>query len=134
MRRVAGAAALWHACPVPRILACGGRRWGGVAESTAMAEGLARAGVPRDVVETELLSFSTNENARFAAERLLPDARRIALVTCDWHLPRATRLFTRAGFDVVPVPVAGPERGWTGDLVLRVREALSTALEVLVAS
>lgn len=54
---------------------------------------------------TESASFNTRENAR-ASYNLLktPGIRRIYLVTHAWHMPRAQREFTQAGFTVVPAP------------------------------
>ncbi len=53
----------------------------------------------------ETRSANTRENARFAAELLLPlDIERILLVTHAWHEPRAVREFKRAGFEVLPAP------------------------------
>ncbi len=52
-------------------------------------------------------SDNTAQNAQQAALQLEKDGiRRILLVTDALHMPRATRSFTAAGFDVVPAPTA----------------------------
>lgn len=50
-------------------------------------------------------SNNTLENARASSALLQPlGIKRIYLVTHAWHMPRAQRVFTQAGFDVVPAP------------------------------
>ncbi len=62
-------------------------------------------------------SRDTAENAQRTAALLQRDrVRRIALVSDAWHLPRATREFRQAGFEVLPAP--------TGHLAARERDAL----------
>lgn len=83
------------------VIASGGRRWGGVVESDAMARGLVRLGVPERVITRERCSLSTRDNARFVAEDLARRGiARATVVTCEWHLPRAVALFERQGLDV----------------------------------
>lgn len=54
-------------------------------------------------------SRDTAESAREMAQLLqTAGIRRVALVSDTWHLPRAQRLFERAGFDVVPAPTMLP--------------------------
>jgi uncharacterized SAM-binding protein YcdF (DUF218 family) len=108
-RRVQAAARVWRElgreAPDVKVIASGGRVWGGVVEADALAQELVRAGVPASRVERERLSWSTKENARFVADRLAP--AHIAVVTCDWHLGRAVALFHAQGFEVEPVPAVG---------------------------
>ena len=110
-------------------LACGGRRWGGVAEADAIARILVETGVPPDAVARELCSLDTRDNARFAAALLARRGlSRVALVTCTWHLPRATQLFEAAGLEVVegigvdpPSPTPRQRAYWAArELVARV--------------
>jgi uncharacterized SAM-binding protein YcdF (DUF218 family) len=74
-------------------------------EADVMALELARRGVPAGVIVRERVSLSTRDNARFSAEVL---SRRgivaAAVVTSDWHLPRAVALFRRAGVLAFGVP------------------------------
>lgn len=60
------------------------------------------AQVPDDAILLERSSLSTRDNARLTAAML--DAREILLVTCDFHLARATAWFRDAGFTVWPIP------------------------------
>ena len=75
-----------------------------------------KEGVDAVLIERERASRNTRENARFTA-RLLESrgVRRVTLVTCEWHLPRAAALFREHGLDVEAVPVA------PGPSTLRVR-------------
>jgi uncharacterized SAM-binding protein YcdF (DUF218 family) len=84
------------------LLTCGGRDWGGRVEADELARMLEDGGVPKSAILRERSSLDTNQNATYAA-RLLAErnVREVILVTCSWHLPRATRLFERAGLHVV---------------------------------
>jgi len=85
---------------------------GGAPDGGRRSEGEAM----RDVLERdfgvrvrwiESASDNTFENARRSAEILLPvGARRVALVTHAWHMPRAAAAFSAAGFSVLPAPTA----------------------------
>jgi uncharacterized SAM-binding protein YcdF (DUF218 family) len=90
-------------------IACGGRAWAGRVEADGLAERMSALGVPSGTIIRERCSLDTRDNARFAASLLL---RRgiceIVLVTCAWHLPRASRLFRAAGLVVVGLPVEPP--------------------------
>jgi uncharacterized SAM-binding protein YcdF (DUF218 family) len=93
-----------------RIVVSGGRRWHGVAEAEAFAAQLVRLGVPEQAIDRELWSLSTCENARYTARLLNARGRhRVALVTCDWHMPRAVASFELAGLQPFPLPVAAPQ-------------------------
>lgn len=79
----------------------------------------AEAEVIGDVLENEFRvavrwrenrSLDTADNAAMSAEILrAAGIRRIVLVTQAFHMPRARRLFTAAGLEVVPAPT---EVGW----------------------
>lgn len=58
-------------------------------------------GIPSSVVKFYANARNTEEEARRIYES---GAKRIALVTSAWHMPRARSLFERVGFEVVPVP------------------------------
>ena len=89
------------------ILVSGGSPEGsGVSEARAMKSVLENEfKIP--VLWTEDASANTLENAR-ASFRLLKTQgiTRIYLVTHAWHMPRSQRVFTEAGFIVVPAPTA----------------------------
>lgn len=97
------------------VLVTGGSPSGpGRTEGDLMKASLARDfGVAVRWVEDR--SENTRQNALFSAQILLPQgARRIALVTHAFHMPRAVSAFEAAGFEVVPAPtayLAGPEGG-----------------------
>lgn len=57
----------------------------------------------------EIKSRSTDENAQFSAEILLPQKRNtILLVTHSYHMKRAVRSFEKVGFTVIPAPTVMP--------------------------
>jgi uncharacterized SAM-binding protein YcdF (DUF218 family) len=83
------------------VLVSGGRPYGTRPEADAMAEALAEMGVQARWKEVE--SITTAENAA-RASALLGARKRVALVTSAWHMPRAKRAFTAAGFEVLAAP------------------------------
>jgi uncharacterized SAM-binding protein YcdF (DUF218 family) len=113
-----------------RIVVSGGRRWFGVSEAEAFGDALRRRGVPESSVLMELCSFSTAENASFTAELFQRHGLgRAALVTCDWHMPRALACFERVGFDCRPFPASSPELGALPRAKRRLRERASFAVD-----
>ena len=59
-------------------------------------------GVPPTAILRERSSLDTRGNALEAARLLTPRGiHEVVVVTCTWHLPRATMLFERAGLRVV---------------------------------
>jgi uncharacterized SAM-binding protein YcdF (DUF218 family) len=112
-RRTREAARVFHerAAGDPGLLvfATGGRAWAGVAEADGMAAELERLGVPSAQIVRETLSLSTRDNARNTAAQLRRRGiGRAVVVTCAWHLPRATALFRRHGLAVEGVPAEDP--------------------------
>jgi uncharacterized SAM-binding protein YcdF (DUF218 family) len=108
-RRVARAAAAYHDGSSMRVVVSGGRAWAGLVEADALAAELERAGVPRSALLLERASQSTLENARLTAPLLAElGARRVGLVSCDWHLARALWCFQRAGVVAEPMPAPSP--------------------------
>jgi hypothetical protein len=136
-RRAGSASALWKTCEPALVVACGGIAWGGRVEADEIARLLEEAGVPESRIVRERRSRDTPENAQEAARLLERHAiEDVILVTCTWHLRRATRLFERAGLRVVDaVGVPPPDPGlivrtwwpirermaWVKDLVLHHR-------------
>src|SRR5262249_46297521 len=59
-------------------------------------------GVPANLITVEAASSSTRENALFSRDalRAMPGTR--VLLTSDFHIFRATRVFRRAGIEVRP--------------------------------
>lgn len=115
------------------ILACGGKAWAGVREADALCAYLLEHDVPSGAVECELWSHSTRQNARYAAQVLLPRGmRKVGLVTCDWHMPRATRCFEGAGFEVELLPAFTPPTTLRAALKREFGERISFAFDCLV--
>jgi cyclophilin family peptidyl-prolyl cis-trans isomerase/uncharacterized SAM-binding protein YcdF (DUF218 family) len=87
------------------VVASGGRRWGDLVEADVMVRELARRGVPESATLSERRSLTTRDNARFATDVLASRGIvRAAVVTSDWHLPRAVVLFRQTGLSVEGVP------------------------------
>jgi uncharacterized SAM-binding protein YcdF (DUF218 family) len=102
-RRVALGVGLYREGVAPLILMSGGGA-DGITEASVMRDLACEAGVPETAVLTETGSRNTFENAAHTA-RLLHDLGkcRIVLVTDRAHLPRASRMFRRAGLEIVAV-------------------------------
>jgi len=101
------------------VLTCGGRSWDGRVEADELARMLVDGGVPVEAIVRERASLDTHENAMNAARILSARGlREVVVVTCSWHLPRATKLFERAGLRVVEGVGAPPpeptllQRAW----------------------
>lgn len=91
------------------VVVSGGRHWEGILEADAMARELARRGVPPNAIARERCSLSTRDNARLTAMALARRGiARAAVVTCEWHLPRALALFRLAGIEAYGVPAVDP--------------------------
>jgi uncharacterized SAM-binding protein YcdF (DUF218 family) len=112
-----------------RVLVCGGKAWYGHREGEVMLRELTMLGVPAAAVVCELQSRTTWGNALHGARHLRElGARRIALVTCDFHQRRALAAFRRFGLDAVGLPCLTPG-GLRQRFGLDLREALFTALQ-----
>ena len=115
---------------VDHILACGGKSWDTVREADALCSYLVARGVPYRALEKELSSHSTRQNARYAARLLLPRGiRRIALVTCDFHMERALHCFRGAGFEPLPMPSTSPALDLKDQIERKVRERVSGLID-----
>ncbi len=101
-RRVALAAQLYRQGVSAEVVMSGGRSWDGVVEADAMLATWLAQGLPREAVRLERRSLTTRGNASCSAElaRVL-GWRELGVVTCDFHLPRATRHFRATGLEVV---------------------------------
>jgi uncharacterized SAM-binding protein YcdF (DUF218 family) len=92
-----------HDPELPLVVA-GGSRYR-VAESQVLGTLLDSLGLHADPLMFETLSLTTEENA-VEVRRLLPEGTvRIALATSAVHMPRASRSFTAAGFEVCRMPL-----------------------------
>ncbi|MDF2695809.1 MAG: putative rane protein, partial [Labilithrix sp.] len=132
-RRVRTARDTFVARGATLLVTCGGRDWNGRVEADELARMLEDGGVPKSAILRERSSLDTNQNAIYAAKLLAErNLREVILVTCSWHLPRATRLFERAGLCVVqgvgappPNPTLLARAWWTA------RETVSSLKDAL---
>ncbi len=106
--RLLYAAQLYRQGAAPRVLLSGGRtEWVGsasVPEAETMADILTTSmGVPREALWLETASSNTYENA-VETRAILEGrgAKTVILVTSAVHMPRAYRVFVKAGQDVIP--------------------------------
>jgi uncharacterized SAM-binding protein YcdF (DUF218 family) len=106
----------------PPIVVSGGRRWDGDREAEVMADWLEARGVPRSRIILEAESMTTGQNARKVARLLAHRGwHRVGLVTSDFHMARALRLFRREGIVARPCP-ARTELGYFTKVRLTLRE------------
>lgn len=107
-----GESSYWRSIYAVRFYRAGGVRGiyltGGpperpVAESMRLF--LIASGVPAPLIHTETASSSTRENALFLAPLLARDPGRYVLLTSDYHMFRARRVFERAGITTHPHPI-----------------------------
>jgi uncharacterized SAM-binding protein YcdF (DUF218 family) len=125
-RRVARAARAFADGIATRIVASGGKAWDGVREADAMSRALEAHAVPASAITRELSSTTTRSNARQTRDLLaVIGARRVAVVTCDWHLSRALARFSDAGFEALGLPAPSPLRPWHQRMYVFWRERVS---------
>lgn len=102
-QRVEVAVELWRQQRAPLIFVSGR------GDAPPMVEMLRQRGVPAEAIAGEPCSRTTEENALLTAERLLPQAQRIILVTDAPHLVRSHLTFASLGFEVADYPTALPQ-------------------------
>ena len=82
-----------------------------------MSDMLQEWDVPKDAILIEGGSENTRQNATMSYEKLAPRGiRKILLVTSAMHMPRASAVFRKAGFEVIPAP-ADFRTGWQRDVL-----------------
>jgi len=107
--RVLFAAELFKRGKAPKIITTGGlvAKWDGRSyyEASDAAELLLQLGVPREAIEEENRSMTTGENALFVKKMIEGrGVKRILLVTSALHMPRAMKMFSILGVEVIPAP------------------------------
>ena len=99
--RLDAALEAWKLHQVP-IVTCGAQGQDEpLPEAEALRNYLMDRGVPEDMIYMDRASFNTNQNLTNAAEILksMPEVRKVAIVTSDYHLPRAMALAGDLGFE-----------------------------------
>ncbi|MGZ3416278.1 MAG: peptidylprolyl isomerase [Polyangiales bacterium] len=111
-RRIEVAARCAEQHPDAAIIACGGRHWSGVVEADAIARGLISRGIDEARIERERLSLTTIENLREGRARagVLGKDACFAIVSCEWHLPRAMAVARGMRLEAIGVPAAAAKQ------------------------
>jgi uncharacterized SAM-binding protein YcdF (DUF218 family) len=92
--------------PFRKIIVTGGRSGAAALPlGDAMRDFITANGVPRGVISVEGRATSTRENALFVEPMLRGTGGTTVLMTSDFHMFRARRVFERAGVHVVPRPI-----------------------------
>jgi uncharacterized SAM-binding protein YcdF (DUF218 family) len=96
----------WREHPFHTIIVTGGLDPGSpLTIAEAMRDFLIGNGVPAGIIRTENRATSTRENALFVKQLLPAAPGKIVLMTSDFHMFRARRVFEKAGLHVVPRPI-----------------------------
>ena len=101
----------------------------GAEVSESMRDYLAFQGVPQEKIHVETRSLSTRENALFAQPLLAGWPGPVVLMTSDYHMFRARRVFARCGVQVLarPIPDAVKRAGnWPERWSVFLDEAVET--------
>jgi uncharacterized SAM-binding protein YcdF (DUF218 family) len=93
-----------------RLVVVTGGSASGTPVSVSMGDWLRCHGVPAEKIFVERTSFSTRENALHTEELLKTLSGRKVLLTSDYHMFRARRVFARLGMQVLPLPVPDVEK------------------------
>lgn len=89
----------WRSGGFRKVVICGRQ------PAPSMRDYLLYAGIPASAIVLEDQSGSTRENALFAARLLQGESGRLVLLTSDYHMFRATRVFRNAGLAIQPRPI-----------------------------
>jgi uncharacterized SAM-binding protein YcdF (DUF218 family) len=87
--------------PFSKVVVSGGGKYH---PADLMRDFLVASGVPSDRVTVEDKSDSTRENAVYTKQLVGSDNKRLVLLTSDYHMFRAFRVFRKAGMNVSPRP------------------------------
>lgn len=131
-RRVVQAVQLFEQGLAPVVVPSGGRRWHGHMEAISMLRMLQRLGVPKSAIVVEPFALSTLENAYFSTRLArLRRWRRLTVVTCPWHMPRAMANFEACGVDVLPRPTPKAPASFRARAYMHARECTCRRLDSL---
>jgi len=116
--RINATVALWQSHRAPRIFVSGR------GDAPEIIDQLLERGIPRNAVDGENCSLTTEENAQFTADLIMPQGvKRIILVTDSPHMLRSRLTFQSLGFEVVSYPNDLPSNlGYRKQMELVVRE------------
>lgn len=108
--RLEAGIALWQRKKAPCLVFTGGRIPWGPPEREVEGAASKRAAVARGVPDDRILvtgEVGNTDDEAHAVARMMRQRgwTKIILVTSAWHMPRAARLFRKAGVDFVPFPV-----------------------------
>jgi uncharacterized SAM-binding protein YcdF (DUF218 family) len=118
LERLAAAIEIARSLKVPLVIsgASGEIAGNGPKEAHAMADAAVRLGFPRKAIVIEDRSRNTLENAEAVGK--LITGRTIVLVTSAFHMKRASGMFRKLGFTVIPAPTGYHSEtrpsSWTG--------------------
>jgi uncharacterized SAM-binding protein YcdF (DUF218 family) len=87
--------------PFLKIIVSGG---GSFHPADLMRDFLVASGVPADRITVEDHSLSTRENAVYTKQLITANNERLVLLTSDYHMYRALRVFQKVGLQVAPRP------------------------------
>jgi uncharacterized SAM-binding protein YcdF (DUF218 family) len=87
--------------PFAKVIVTGG---GQFHPADSMRDFLVASGIPGDRITVEDQSVSTRENAVYTKQLVAGDNRRLVLLTSDYHIFRALRVFRKVGMNVAPRP------------------------------
>lgn len=76
-----------------------------VAQAQLMRQFLVCQGVPSEIIIAENTSTSTRENALNTQRLLGQNYGKVMLLTSDYHIYRAARVFRKIGIEVTPSPI-----------------------------
>jgi uncharacterized SAM-binding protein YcdF (DUF218 family) len=113
----------WRRDGFREVVVCGAR------SGPPMRDFLAFQGVPLEAIRVERRSTSTRENALYTRELLGDAPGRKVLLTSDYHMFRAHRVFRKAGLEVLPRPLPDAIKrssGWRGRWAVFVEEVEET--------
>lgn len=105
-RRSLHALLAWQTGGFRKVVVCGN----GPAE--LMKEFLVFSGIPAEAIMAESRSLSTRENALRVSALLAGEPGRKVLMTSDFHMFRAWRVFRKARMDVAPRPIPDARSRW----------------------
>jgi uncharacterized SAM-binding protein YcdF (DUF218 family) len=86
-------------------------------QANAMKNFLVSQGVPESAIVTEGRSHSTRENAEFSKSAFTSTDGNRVLMTSDFHMYRAVRVFRKSGITVLPRPIPDASKrssSWLG--------------------